>query len=292
MISGNSSSTFRWTREARKANASMSRSTCGSSQVSGSSRRRPGDLRVLLGELGPHLPEEGELAFVVAEELVAHHSPFTRNSPLPIWSRVSNETGSGAGSTFSRASIRNFRERPGPGSGSTVTTTPSRRGSNVSRTRSTDAAQLRLVGGVPAREGRHVGEAVDGDGGLDLLQLRRDDRRRARVEEPLEVAPDGLLQDPEVLHPRGGRLARVLRLVVDQPVEDRRADTDLVVEPRHLGRTPGADRRRTRKGRAAEAAARPRAGYLRAEAGRSATRRSETCSSSSWKWGLRNATAR
>ena len=176
MISGNSSSTFRWTREARKANASMRRSTCGSSQVSGSSRRRPGDLRVLLGELRPHLAEEGELAFVVAEELVAHHSPFTRNSPLPIWSRVSNETGSGAGSTFSRASIRNFRERPGPGLG--VDRHDDALEPRLERLEDPlhGAPQLRLVGGVLARERRHVGETVDGDGGLDLLQLGGDDR--------------------------------------------------------------------------------------------------------------------
>ena len=49
----------------------------------------PGDLRVGLRELRPQPADEAQLALVVAEELVAHQSPFTLNSPVPSWRNVS-----------------------------------------------------------------------------------------------------------------------------------------------------------------------------------------------------------
>ena len=41
------------------------------------------DLRVLVGELGPHLAQEAQLALVVLQEIAAHQSPLTAKLPLP-----------------------------------------------------------------------------------------------------------------------------------------------------------------------------------------------------------------
>ncbi len=85
----------------------------------------PGDFRIFLSELRAQLTEEGELAFVVAEQLLAHYFSRTWTSPVPIWSIVSNTIGSGAGSIRSCASIRKRTVR-----------LPSSRSSNSTRTAS------------------------------------------------------------------------------------------------------------------------------------------------------------
>src|SRR5262249_13900460 len=90
-----------------------------------------GDLRVLGGELGAGLAEEGQLGVVVGQQVVVHEpSPRTWKDRLLRSSTESKVTGSGSGSTLSIASIRNFTARSSSRPGSSVTTTPARRGSN------------------------------------------------------------------------------------------------------------------------------------------------------------------
>src|SRR5262244_2623456 len=71
----------------------------------------PGNLRVFIGELCAHLPNEAKLAFVIAKQFVAHYSPRTRYWPLESCSIASKVTGSGAGSILKRASMRKCSER-------------------------------------------------------------------------------------------------------------------------------------------------------------------------------------
>ncbi len=67
-----------------------------------------GDLRMRLGELGAETADEGQLAIVIGEQFVAHHAvPFTSTVPVAGSNDESNTTGSGAGSAYIIASMRN-----------------------------------------------------------------------------------------------------------------------------------------------------------------------------------------
>src|SRR4029453_16347483 len=91
-----------------------------------------GNLWVLLSKLRPALPQVGKFTFVISKQFVSHYSPRTLYSPLCSWSTVSNVTGSGVGSTCSRASTRKRNARSFPRIGSSVTFTPFKRGSKIS----------------------------------------------------------------------------------------------------------------------------------------------------------------
>ena len=59
------------------------RSTCGSSHLSGSIIRREAIFGILAGEFRAHLAQEGQLAFVVEQQIVTHralHPPDTHRS--------------------------------------------------------------------------------------------------------------------------------------------------------------------------------------------------------------------
>src|SRR5713101_8025022 len=88
-----------------------------------------GYFRVLLRKIRAHLAQEGQLPLVVSQQVVAHQSSRTEYWPLSSCIMVSNVIGSGAGSTFKRASMRKRIKRSLSRRGSSVTVTSSNRGS-------------------------------------------------------------------------------------------------------------------------------------------------------------------
>ena len=103
MISGNSSSILCRTRAARKAKPFEQPFDVRVLALVGVEQEPAGDLRVLRGELGSHLAEEGQLAVVVGQEVVVHGG---RSSV-----RVRGQGAAAAGSTADGESADFERER-------------------------------------------------------------------------------------------------------------------------------------------------------------------------------------
>ena len=113
VISGNSSSIFRWTRAARKAKRFEHALHVRIVALGRLQHQARGDLGILLRELRAQLAHVGQFALVVQQQVIPHSR--TSYSPLVSSSTVSNETCSGAGSMISMPSMRKRSVRVGAG---------------------------------------------------------------------------------------------------------------------------------------------------------------------------------
>ena len=191
-----------------------------------------------LGELGAQAADEGQLAIVVGEQLVAHRPvPLTSTLPVAGCNAESNTTGSGAGSACSMASMRNRSVRSsGSALPSISTLTSGNRGSKSRIDRLEDPAKLLAPCGRAQVRARQVGNPVVHQRHFQLARgsPASDWHRRRRVQQVLQVAAHALLQLAQHLAARLGRLARRGRVVVDQAVEHRRHQRLISFDFRHL----------------------------------------------------------
>ena len=162
----------------------------GVRRAAGVEREPPGDLRIAAGEGGPAPREVGQLGQIVRQQLLGRLNPHLRR-PARRPARTRSSPGA-------RRLPARSRPRSAPTSASARPDARSidHRGRAQARLPELDGArqmpgERRPGVGVGRREQRQVGDAIIHDGDRPPLQ-RAGRRRRAGVEQPLELARDRL----------------------------------------------------------------------------------------------------